>query len=290
MPALASLQVTAMPAMPAQAARLPAAASAPASVTSVSANWKKGTAATALTSSPAVPAFAAGPLLAASRAQSGASRPSQAGARGLRHVASATSAPSTAAVSVLEATENPLLASGTFPPFDQVEASHVVPGMKQVLAELEAELAALEADVAPTWEGLVQPLERLSDRLSFSWGVVQHLKAVKDSEALRQAVEEVQPGVVMLSLRFGQSKPLYEAFKAIKEGDLWGSLSEAQKRIVDAELESAKASGVALEGAEKERFNAIQQELAELSRKFRCAFPSSLLPPSFKLASFPSYP
>ena len=56
----------------------------------------------------------------------------------------------------------------------------------------ESELVELEASVGPAWERLAQPLEKLGDRLEVSWGAVQHLKAVKDSEELRKAVEEVQ--------------------------------------------------------------------------------------------------
>ena len=56
----------------------------------------------------------------------------------------------------------------------------------------ESELVELEASVGPAWERLAQPLEKVGDRLEVSWGAVQHLKAVKDSEELRKAVEEVQ--------------------------------------------------------------------------------------------------
>ena len=41
----------------------------------------------------------------------------------------------------------------------------------------------------PTWSGLVEPLERLTDRLGVAWGTVSHLKAVRDSKELREAVE-----------------------------------------------------------------------------------------------------
>jgi hypothetical protein len=64
----------------------------------------------------------------------------------------------------------------------------------------------------------VEPLEALSDKLARSWGTVTHLKAVKDSEALRAAVEAIQPKQVELSLKFSQSKPLYDAFCALRDG------------------------------------------------------------------------
>lgn len=60
-------------------------------------------------------------------------------------------------------------------------------------------------------------------------------------------MDEVQPERVKLSLRLAQSKPLYDAFKGIKEGELWSKLSEAQQRIVDSELRDFVLGGVALE-------------------------------------------
>eukprot|EP00955_Chlamydomonas_euryale_P047167 353600-Chlamydomonas_euryale.AAC.17 len=69
--------------------------------------------------------------------------------------------------------------------------------------------------------------------LSRVWGAVGHLKGVQDSEALRAAVEEVQPENVKLRLRLSQSRPLYDAFLALKEGPEWTTLNDTQKRIVD---------------------------------------------------------
>lgn len=155
-----------------------------------------------------------------------------------------------------------------FPLWDQVQADHVVPGIRQLLEETSNAIDELEQHVEPTWPGLVEPLERIMDKIGRAWGTVSHLKAVKDTEALRKAVEEVQPEKVKIMLRLSQSKPIYEAFKSIKEGALWNDLTEAQKRIVDGELRDFVLGGVALEGAEKERFNEIQQELSKLSTDF----------------------
>jgi len=123
----------------------------------------------------------------------------------------------------------------------------VVPGISSLLTQLHKEIDELEANVEPTWSGLVEPLERIVDRIGRAWGTVSHLKAVKDTEALRKAVDEVQPERVKLSLRLSQSRPLYEAFKAIKEGPAWAELSEAQRRIVEGELRDFVLGGVALE-------------------------------------------
>lgn len=45
-----------------------------------------------------------------------------------------------------------------------------------MLSQLNADIDALEANVTPTWEGLVEPIERIFDRLERAWGAVSHLK------------------------------------------------------------------------------------------------------------------
>lgn len=50
-----------------------------------------------------------------------------------------------------------------------------------------------------------------------------HLQGVKDSEALRAAVEEVQPENVKLGLRLSQSRPLYEGFRWAPGALGWGA-------------------------------------------------------------------
>ncbi|PSB00999.1 M3 family metallopeptidase [Merismopedia glauca] len=165
-------------------------------------------------------------------------------------------------------TQNPLLIGKGLPPFEQIKPEHVVPAMKEILAELEAKLTDLEANIAPTWTGLVIPLTEIEERLGWTWGVVGHLMGVKNSPELRQAYEEIQPEVVQFITRFSQSKALYQGFKGIRNSETWDSLEPAQKRIVEAALRDAELSGVGLEGEQRDRFNQIQLELAEITTKF----------------------
>lgn len=172
--------------------------------------------------------------------------------------------------------EKPLLSSadGGFPLYDKVKADQVVPSMKELLADLGGKLDELEGNLvampegAVSWDKLVVPLEEIVDRLGRTWSVVTHLKAVCDTEELRNAVEEVQPDQVAFSLRLSQSETVYRGFRAIRDGPEWDTLSEPRKRIVLENIRDAELAGVALEGEQKERFNAIQQELSKLSTKF----------------------
>uniref|UniRef100_A0A1D1XHR9 oligopeptidase A n=1 Tax=Anthurium amnicola TaxID=1678845 RepID=A0A1D1XHR9_9ARAE len=163
---------------------------------------------------------------------------------------------------------NPLLQDFAFPPFDAVQAQHVVPGIQELINRLEEDLVELESTVEPTWPGLVEPLERIVDRMQVVWGIVNHLKSVKDSPELRAAIDQVQPEKVRFQLRLGQSKPIYNAFKAIRESSSWSTLTDARKRIVEAQIKEAVLNGVALEDVKRDQFNTIEQELEKLSQKF----------------------
>ncbi|MBK8975956.1 MAG: M3 family metallopeptidase [Planctomycetes bacterium] len=166
--------------------------------------------------------------------------------------------------------DNPLLSRSLAEPpaFDAIRPEHVVPAIRQLVAEVSAGLEALERTVQPTWAGLVEPLVRLAEPLAQAWGAVNHLMGVRNSTALREAHEAVQPEVVRLFSRLGQSRPLYAAARALRESDAWHGLDAAQRRIVDASIRDAELAGVGLDGAARERFNAIQQELAELATRF----------------------
>lgn len=62
------------------------------------------------------------------------------------------------------------------PLFDAVKPEHVVPAIRHILAELNSEIDDLEKGVQPDWDSVVDPLERISDKLGVAWGTVSHLK------------------------------------------------------------------------------------------------------------------
>ncbi|RZC78131.1 hypothetical protein C5167_002360 [Papaver somniferum] len=161
-----------------------------------------------------------------------------------------------------------ILEDFVFPPFDVVEPKHVRPGIKTLLKQLENDLVVLEKSVEPTWPKLVDPLEKILDRLQLVWGIIDHLQNVKDSADLRSAIDEVQPEKVKFLLRLGQSKPIYNGFKAIQESSDCQALSDSRKRIVQWKIKETVLNGVSLEDDKRERFNEVQQELEKCGKKF----------------------
>jgi oligopeptidase A len=164
--------------------------------------------------------------------------------------------------------DNPFLVREGIPPFEKMRAEDVVPAMEQVLAEVTKQLLAIEANVTPTWNGLMQPLEALDTPFEYAWGPVNHLLGVKNADDLRQAHEEIQPKVVELGLRIDQSRAIYQAAKTLRDGDEWDRLDEAQQRAVELKLRNAEHAGVGLDGAAKERFQEISRQLARLNTDF----------------------
>jgi oligopeptidase A len=164
--------------------------------------------------------------------------------------------------------ERPLLDTSALPRFDEVRVDQVEPSIRDLLAELGAELTELERGLTASWEGLVEPIERIVERLSYSWGIVRHLMGVQNSEALRAAYDAVQPEVVRFEVRLGQSAALYAGLEALRDGPGWAEIDAAQRRVVEILLREARLSGVGLQGAERGRFNEIQTELAALATQF----------------------
>ncbi|QDU79387.1 Oligopeptidase A [Polystyrenella longa] len=164
--------------------------------------------------------------------------------------------------------ENPLLQKSGLPQFDKIEPGHVAPAVKQLLEDSGKAFIELDKNVQPTWSGLVEPLEKIGRRFEQTWGPVGHLLGVNNSTELRAAYEGVLGDVVSFGLKMKQSKPLYEAFKELREGNSWSDLDSAQQRIVSQSLLEAELAGVGLEGEQKERFNEIAQELSQLSTTF----------------------
>jgi oligopeptidase A len=164
--------------------------------------------------------------------------------------------------------ENPLLVTDGLPRYDEITPEHIEPGIRNLLVQVERQIEELEKTLTPTWEGLLKPMEDMDVPFEYAWGPVGHLMSVKNSDALRKAHEAVLQDVVAFGLRIQQSRAIYEGLLAIRDGETWGSLDEAQQRCITLKIRSAEHAGVGLEGTAKERFNAIAKEMSQIRSDF----------------------
>lgn len=171
-------------------------------------------------------------------------------------------------MSIVSAATNPLLAHGKRPQFRAIRPEHVVPAIRQIIDQQNAAFTALETSAKPTWAGVIEPLRELSEALSFAWGAVNHLLGVRNSPELRTAHESVQADVVAAAMRLGQSDVIHRQLVALRD-DATQALTPAQRRVVDGAIKDGEQSGIALQGAQRERFNALAVELSDLASKFQ---------------------
>lgn len=179
---------------------------------------------------------------------------------------------STAALATLQRTQQ----SGPIahlPQWSDFAPPQVEAGVRQLVADsttnFERLAASLEAGTHPSWETLMDPLETIENALGAVIGPVNHLTSVKYSDELQAAYDAVRPAVIELSNTMSQSKAVYAAMKTLAEGDAGKALGVARRRILQESIRGMERSGVHLEGAKRERFQAIKAELAELSNDFQ---------------------
>ena len=166
---------------------------------------------------------------------------------------------------------NVLLRSNTLPPFSEFAVEHVEPAMKSLVDDVASDLASLESSISsdgysPSWS-YVEELQRCTQKLSDSMGMVSHLQAVQNSDALREAHEKSIPLFMQTIIQTNQSLPLLQLYEDLAS-KCWDALDRPQQRIVESNIRSMKLGGVALEGDEQARYNEIVVELAQLSAQF----------------------
>ncbi len=176
--------------------------------------------------------------------------------------------PGDAARSENPVADNPLLVADGFPRFDRIRPEHVVPAVRALLTDAEQQIAQLEANIEPTWQGTIARLDEIFRPFEYTWGPVSHLMGVRNSQELRDAYQTVLGEMVSFGLRVKQSEPIYNALKQIRSGAEWDRLAEGQKRIIERRLLDAELAGIGLAGKNRERFNEIARELSQLSNDF----------------------
>lgn len=122
----------------------------------------------------------------------------------------------------------------------------------------------LQSTEAFDWSNLMAPLEDMDDALERFWSPLSHQHAVVNSKALRSCYQACLPKLSVYESAIGQNKALYDAIHSLDKN----KLNSTQQKIVEDALRDFELSGVALETAKKQRYEAIQTRLSELSNQF----------------------
>lgn len=164
---------------------------------------------------------------------------------------------------------NPLLKTTPLPLFSQIKPEHVLPAIQEALKNCRHTIeTVLTKNSQYTWDNLIQPIDEMDEKFSRAWSPISHLNSVKNSPELREAYEACLPLLSEYSTWVGQHKPLYQAYKQIKESEEYTKLTKAQKKVIDNALRDFELSGIGLPEDKQKRYGEIVAKLSELSSKY----------------------
>lgn len=115
---------------------------------------------------------------------------------------------------------------------------------------------------------LIFELDHVENQLQQAWGLLSHLNAVKNNADIRQGYQQILPELSDYYTQLGQHQGLYQAYQQVKQSTDFNALSQAQQRAIELAIRDFKLTGVALEGADKQRYGEISARLSELSSTF----------------------
>lgn len=160
---------------------------------------------------------------------------------------------------------NPLLSATPLPLFDQIRPEHVQPALEALLAQAEQALDTVTQPAFPAeWTAIAKVLDVATERLGLAWGAVSHLNSVADTPELRAAYNAALPAITEFWTRLGADERLFAKYKGIDPSTLNPEQRQAHKNAV----RNFVLGGADLQGAQRERFAAIQEKQAELGQKF----------------------
>ena len=169
----------------------------------------------------------------------------------------------------MSSNSHPLLTGAFRIPFHRLEAKHVEPGIRQALAEAQAEVDALCADdTAPTWDNTIGRLDRAGETLSDRIAPATHLMSVCETPELRESYNAVLPDMTAFWSGLPLNDALWQRLKAFAASDEAIDLTGIRLRHFDKILKEFERAGADLPERAKGRLQALRVELARLQQKF----------------------
>jgi oligopeptidase A len=161
---------------------------------------------------------------------------------------------------------NPLLALTHPIPFSTIQAEHVVPGVRQLIAEAQARIDEIAGGSG--FEGTLGALDAATERLDNAMGVVGHLESVANTPELRAAYTEVQPEISAFYSKITLNEGLWQALKAFDASDEARALTGEKQRLRTKVVADFRRQGADLPPEGKEKLLALDVELGQTTLKF----------------------
>jgi peptidyl-dipeptidase Dcp len=166
---------------------------------------------------------------------------------------------------------NPFTAAWTTPfqapPFDKIQAAHFRPAFDSALAAHKAEIEAIanRTDRA-TFDNTILAMERAGADLGRVQRVFFNMTSANTSDDIQAIQRDMAPILARHGNEISLNPKLFARVKAVH--DRRARLNPEQRRLVERMYVGFVRAGAALEGADRERFAAINERLSTLSTAF----------------------
>lgn len=158
---------------------------------------------------------------------------------------------------------------GGVPAFDQMRLDALKPAMETAMANSLAALDAIARQPEPpTFANTIAAMEHASpelNRVTVYWGV---WSSSLSSPEFRVVQREMAPRLAAYYSKVVQNEALFGRVRAVFEGEEFATLTPGQQRLVWLVHDRFASNGATLQGADRERYAAINQRLAELQTRF----------------------
>lgn len=154
------------------------------------------------------------------------------------------------------------------PDFPAIRPEHIVPALDRLLQTyrtgVEQQIANLKE---PHWS-IVEAEVNWADAVARAWSPVSHLKAVADSEALREAYNAGLERLTEHQNWRQHHRGIYEAYRRLRDAPEFGGLEPVQRRIVELELRDFHMEGVDLDPEDQKTYSELVMRLSQLGSRF----------------------
>ena len=164
---------------------------------------------------------------------------------------------------------NPLLQIPLVIPFDQIQAGHVVSGIRELIGRAQAAIDSVSNAPAPrTYANTLLAFDRATEPLDVGLSIVRHLEAVATTPELREAFNTIQPEVSALYSSIPLNAGLWRALQEFAATPEAATLTGIHRRNFTKTMDAFRRAGAELDEAGKKRSEAIDIELANLTTKY----------------------
>src|SRR6185312_8227336 len=164
---------------------------------------------------------------------------------------------------------NPLLVPRFRIPFDQIRAEQVEPAAGALLTDAKARLEEIASEPGErTFDNTMHALDTMTEPLDYAMGVVRHLESVATYPELRAAFNAVQPAVSAFYSGIPLNAGLWNGLKKYAATEEGAGLSGPRRRFLQKTMDAFRRHGAELDAAGKQRLEAIDVELTQITTKF----------------------